>query len=100
MNTDNFKTQDFWLSAFLLSCNVQVQRHERSGSLSTFWFEDSPRTQGLVDSYYKLTARIEPSNFGRAIRLLKRTMYDNASVTSTTTNGNTNHVKQSGNSVL
>ena len=93
MNTNTFKTQDFWLSAYLISCNVPLQRHERSGKLSTFWFEESPRTQGLVDSYYKLTARIEPSNFGRSIRSLKRVMYDHAPLTTTT--GTNTDVKQS-----
>ncbi len=99
MNTDNFKTQDFWLSAYLVASGVPLMNHRRSDGVSTFWFEDGPRAQGLMDSFYKLTARIEPTNFGRAIRLLKRTMYDSP-VTFTTTNGNTNYVKQSGNSVL
>jgi len=80
MNTDSFKTQDFWLSAYMISCNVPLQRHERHDKISTFWFEDSPKAQALLDSYYKLTARIEPSNFGRSIRTLKRIMYDGASL--------------------
>lgn len=84
MHTDTFKTQDFWLSAYMISCNVPLHKHERTGKLSTFWFEDSPRAQALLDSYYKLTARIEPSSFGRSIRNLKRIMYDDAPLTTTT----------------
>lgn len=99
MNKESFKTQDFWLSAYLLACNVPVLRHERHDKTSTFWFEDSPKAQALLDSYYKLTARIEPSNFGRSIRHLKRIMYDGASYT-TTTGINTNVTQSKGLPVL
>lgn len=99
MNKESFKTRDFWLSAYLLACNVPVLRHERHDKISTFWFEDSPKAQALLDSYYKLTARIEPSNFGRSIRHLKRIMYDGASYT-TTTGINTNVTQSKGLSVL
>lgn len=93
MNKQLFKTQDFWLSAFLISSGVTLAIHSREVDRSTFWFEESPRAQALMDSFYKLTARVEPSNFGRSIAQLKRTMYDGATLTTTT--GNFNNVQQS-----
>lgn len=93
MNKKLFRTQDFWLSAYLLASGATLVSHFREAERSTFNFEDTPRTQALMDSFYKLTARVEPSNFGRSIAQLKRIMYDGAN--STTTTGIFNNVKQS-----
>jgi hypothetical protein len=93
MNKQLFITQDFWLSAYLLASGVSLVSHSRKAERSTFYFEETPRSQALMDSFFKLTARVEPSNYGRSIAQLKRIMYDGANLTTTT--GYLNNVKQS-----
>ena len=74
---NNYSTTDFNLSAYLLAAGLELKAYERQGTQLAFLFKDSSKLQDLVDSYYGLSATINPVAFGNAIRNLKSIVHAN-----------------------
>jgi Domain of unknown function (DUF5659) len=89
MNIDTYGTQDFYLSAFLLTKGHPVVDYERSRNITTFQFEKTRELLTLVQEFYSEQGVVNAIRFGNSIKNLKSLIY---SITPTTNNDNsTNH---------
>jgi len=52
-----------------------MKSHFRTGTITTFEFEDSERAQDLITQYYGLQAVINPATYANAIRNLKSILH-------------------------
>lgn len=76
--TSNYQHQDFYLAAYLISCGLELTSYYRKNGLTTFEFEHSDRLDQLVDSFYKLTATVNPVTYGISLRNLKSIIHSGA----------------------
>ena len=72
-------TEDLYLAAYLVTCELNVAGHERSQGRSIFHFT-GPGLEDLVNKYYADNVRVSPSEFGQAIRSLKALMYNGTTI--------------------
>ncbi len=87
---NNYKTEDFYLAAFLVASSEELVAHQRQNGLTSFFFDSSESIKQLVANYYELRASINPVLFGTAIRNLKSVIHtDNV-----LSNQNRNNVEQ------
>lgn len=81
MNDKNsqFKTSDFYLSAFLLSQGFELLDIDKSldPHKALFIFQDKDERQKLIEDFLFGRAQIEPKDFVSAIKELKQLLYSN-----------------------
>ena len=70
-----FLTTNILLASFLIASNIQPDRYDRQGGQVAFLFEDTDRLQKLVQSFYELSATVEPVAMGNALRTLKSVVH-------------------------
>ena len=88
MNTDAYSTQDFYLSAFLLTKGHPVVDYERSRNITTFQFEKTSELLSLVQDFYSEQGVVNAIRFGNSIKNLKSLIY---SISPEKLNDNNNH---------
>lgn len=85
-----YRTSDFYCTAFLVAQGMRPVSHKREGQQLVFLFDCSPELDELVESYYGLRAMISPIAYGNALRNLKSIVHANSDKGATN-----NHVTQS-----
>ena len=89
MNTDTYSTQDFYLSALLVTKGHSVIDYERQRNITQFQFEKTSELLTLVQEYFSDRVTVSPVRYGNAIKNLKSLIH---SISTTTNNDNsTNH---------
>lgn len=86
------QTRDFYLAAYLVAKGIKLQSHNKINSNTLFNFDNDSQTQAAVESYYSMSATIEPITYGNAIKALKSIVHS-YDTTNTNSKGN-NYVKQ------
>jgi hypothetical protein len=69
--TKPYETKDFYLSAYLIACGVDLLSHTRRNGMTSFLFQSSDKLTMLVAQYNGLTASVNPVQYGNSIRNLK-----------------------------
>jgi len=80
---ETYANKDFYLSAFLVASGYRLCNQEKSGGITTFYFQLDEKLPVLIQEYYSMQAAIEPITYGNAIKNLKSVIH------STNTNANT-----------
>ena len=71
-----FKTSDFYLSAFLLSKGFKLLDIDKSNpQRALFVFQDKKERQGLVEDFLFGRTKVEPKGFVSAIKELKQLLH-------------------------
>ena len=86
------ETKDFYLAAYLVAEGIKLQSHKKINGSTIFNFLNDDRANNAIDSYYSMTATIEPMTYGNAIKAIK-TIVHSYDKTNTISEG-TNNVKQ------
>lgn len=75
-NQQQFKTSDFYLSAFLLAKDLKLLTVDRlNPNRALFVFQDSEDRQDLVQDFLFGRAKVNPKNFVVAIKELKQLLH-------------------------
>jgi len=75
-NTPQFKTSDFYLSAFLLTKGLRLIKIDKSTpQRAVFIFEDREDRQKLVEEFLYSRASVNPKEFVIAIKELKQLLH-------------------------
>ena len=82
-----FLTKDFYLSAFLIANDIQMQDYVKEDVLTTFKFNDSEKLQKLVRGFYSGTSVVYTTRYGIALKNLKSIIRN----TNTNTNANNSY---------
>jgi predicted SpoU family rRNA methylase len=82
-----FLTKDFYLSAFLVANDIQLQDYVKEDVLTTFKFNDSEKLQKLVRDFYAGTSIVHTTRYGIALKNLKSIIRN----TNTNTNANNSY---------
>lgn len=70
-----FNTNDIYLAGFLQASGCVLQSNNIDGGKMIFGYEQTSKLQKLVDSYYNMTAQINPLHYGSALKILKNILY-------------------------
>lgn len=84
--------RDFYLASFLIASGIKMQSHHKQNGNTVFNFADDKITADAVNSYYSMSAAIEPMTYSNAIKALKSIVHS-YSYTNSNLEGN-NYVKQ------
>jgi hypothetical protein len=71
MPTNFLPTRDFYLASFLIASTVKLQSHNKINGTTIFNFPNDDKTNDAINSYYSMSATIEPISYGNAIKSLK-----------------------------
>ncbi len=85
-------TRDFYLAAYLVATGIKMQSHHKQNGNTVFNFNDDELTDTAINSYYSMSAKVEPMAYGNAIKALKSIVHSYGN-TNTNSGGN-NNVKQ------
>jgi len=66
-----YVTNDYYLSAYLVTMGFGFHHFERDGGITSFIFEKSDQVDDLVKLYYGFQAKVNPISYGNAMRSLK-----------------------------
>jgi Domain of unknown function (DUF5659) len=71
-----YKSKDFYFSCYLLAegCNL-ISTPVKKG-VTTFIFEENEALINLVNQFYGLKAKVEPTNYANAIKTLKSILHN------------------------
>lgn len=76
MNTNIYKTNDFYLASYLLSANVPIIGTTRDSlEKVTFVFQKTDNFEQLIDDFLTFKAKVEPLAFASAQKKLKHLIY-------------------------
>jgi hypothetical protein len=70
-----FKTSDLNLAAFICASGISLTSHESNGIKTYFCFEQTTKIKDLEESYYNMSAVINPMHYGSALKVLKNIIY-------------------------
>lgn len=68
---DNMQTRDFYFAAYLVAIGIKLQSHNRYDGSTVFNFTNDKCTQDAVNTYYNMSAAVEPITYANAIKALK-----------------------------
>jgi hypothetical protein len=86
MNTQ-YRTKDFYVSAYLLAMGHTLRSCERNGRVTTFVFEGSERLGADATKFYSMDNLVNPLKYAQSIRTMKSMLHANE-------NENVNYVEQ------
>ena len=66
-----YTTKDFYLGAFLMAVGNELQSYEKEGTVTFFQFNDTKNLQQHIKEYFAMTARVNPINYGNALKNMK-----------------------------
>lgn len=76
---ENYKTQDFYLTAFLMSKDCILRDSYKVAKNKTeFVFDNNGKLKDLVEKYYSMQAKIEVMNFTSKLRILKSIVHSSS----------------------
>ncbi len=70
-----YANKDFYLSAFLIASGYRLSDHDRSGGVTTFYFEVDEKLENTIQQYYSMKTVIEPISYGNALKNLKSVIH-------------------------
>lgn len=70
-----FKTADLNLAAFIVASGISLCANESNGTTTQFCFIQTDKLLQLVESYYNMSAVINPMHYGSAMKQLKNIIY-------------------------
>lgn len=85
-------TFDFYLASYLIAIGIKLQAHKKQNGKTAFYFKDDKKTIDAINSFYSMSASVEPIIFSNSIKALKSILHSYAN-----TNINSeenNYVKQ------
>ena len=71
----NFETNDIYLAGFLQASGLNLDSNHKDGTKTVFCYIQSDKLQQLVESYYNMSAKINPLHYGSALKILKNIVY-------------------------
>ena len=90
--TQTQSIRDFYLASYLIAIGIKLQSHHRQNGNTVFNFNDDNHTNEAINSYYSMSAAVEPMTFSNSIKSLKSIVH---SYTYTNSNSEVNnYVKQ------
>lgn len=87
-NTKQYKTKDFYLSAYLIAIGFPLVSAIKNAGLTLFEFNESEKLNIAVTNFYAFQSTVEPITYGNSIRTLKTIIHSN-------TNDNEQYYSQS-----
>lgn len=77
MKTEYYKTSNFYLSAYLFSCDQELVNIDKENpKKALFVFTDSPERENLVSNFiYGKNAPVDAKKYAFAIKELKNKLY-------------------------
>ena len=70
-----YQTHDIYLSGFLIANGMKFTGSVNESGNIMFRFEPTDQLNKLVESYYALTAVVNPQRYGYALKVLKNLVY-------------------------
>jgi hypothetical protein len=74
---EQFETQDFYASAYLLAEGIPLCGAARKGNLTVFSFNYNEKLEPLLKKFYAWTARVDAAKYASAIKTLKNLIHNN-----------------------
>ena len=68
---DNMQTRDFYFAAYLVATGIKLLSHNRYNGSTVFNFTNDNYTQEAVNTYYNMSAVVEPITYANTIKALK-----------------------------
>ena len=78
--TNEYKSQDFYLSSFLIASGIKLNTYFKTGRITTFLFNDTKEIQDLISDYYTNNALVNPVTYGQAQKNLKSIIHSNTNL--------------------
>jgi hypothetical protein len=75
INTHVTSIRDFYLASFLIAAGLKLQSHNKQNGNTVFNFKNDEMTTKAINSYYSMSASIEPMTYSNAIKSLKSILY-------------------------
>jgi hypothetical protein len=85
MITDTYSTQDFYLSAYLVTKDHPVVAYDRQRNITQFQFTKTSELLTLVQDYFADKGVVNPVRYGNSIKNLKSLIH---SISTTSNNDN------------
>jgi len=77
LNTETFKTRDFWLAGALLASGKKLLRLDWQERRAHFIFSDLTSCEELTQAYWAGDWKVSAKAFADALRTLKSRIYEN-----------------------
>ena len=79
---DTYTNRDFYCSSYLIAAGMQLKSFHRTNGITTFEFDNSEKLQQLVNNYYSMSATVNVTAYGSAIKNLKSVIHANTNTKS------------------
>ena len=66
-----YTTKDFYLGAYLMAQGNELKSFDKQNGVTFFIFNDTKNLQEQINEYYGMSARVNPINYGNALKNLK-----------------------------
>jgi len=76
MKFETYETSDFYLASFLRANGFRIVDTRKEGRRVTFVFEDCPKRQQLITSYYNGEGTVNPLSFVDSMKNMKALVYN------------------------
>ena len=83
---NEYKSQDFYLCAFLMAAGVQLRSYHKENRSTVFLFEKDNKLDELIGDFYSMRASVNPVSYGQSIKNLKSIIHSNTNINSNHTN--------------
>ena len=72
-----YKSQDFYLSAYLMSSGIGLRSYHKENRLTVFVFEWDENLDQIITQYYSMQAQVNPVTYGQSLKNLKSIIHSN-----------------------
>ena len=79
---NEYKSQDFYLCAFLMAAGVQLRSYHKENRSTVFIFEKDNKLDELIGDFYSMRASVNPVSYGQSIKNLKSIIHSNTNINS------------------
>jgi len=79
---NEYKSQDFYLCAFLMAAGVQLRSYYKENRSTVFLFEKDNKLDELIGDFYSMRASVNPVSYGQSIKNLKSIIHSNTNINS------------------
>ena len=74
---NEYKSQDFYLSAYLMSSGIGLRSYHKENRLTVFVFEWDEHLDQIITQYYNMQAQVNPVTYGQSLKNLKSIIHSN-----------------------
>ena len=74
---NEYKSQDFYLSAYLMSSGIGLRSYHKENRLTVFVFEWDENLDQIITQYYSMQAQVNPVTYGQSLKNLKSIIHSN-----------------------